>query len=286
MIKEKSKSNKIVEFIILIILLIILYFSYQYYQKNNFNDFVRSETKPYTSKFIRDKNEKYSEKASYKIESLEYNDSMFYKKVKVEKNTPYKVTCMVKTKNIHSKQEQSGVGAQISIEGTNERSIAISGTQDWQKIELIFNSKNRDIVNIGFRLGGYLGEAQGEAWFSDFTLEEGIADTNNEWKFACFIFETTDVNIGNNQIKLDVTQTDKKDIADTIKRFENSCRELSQGKMTAKCDVYQVETPISKLSYDEEFGYYVAPEDIESQIKSTIENSDYDHIFVVVRLRR
>ena len=41
-----------------------------------------------------------------------------------------------------------------------------------------------------------------------------------------------------------------------------------------------------KLSYDKEFAYYVAPEDIENQIKDKITGSDYDHIFVVIRLRR
>lgn len=283
---EKKKSNKFIDIIICIILITAFYFAYRYYQKNNFNDFVRSETNPYTSTFIRDSEEKYSEKASYKIESNEYNDAMFYKTVKVQKNQPYRVTCMVKTKNIESKEETSGVGAQISIEGTTERSVAVSGTQGWKKIELLFNSQDRDTVNIGFRLGGYLGEVKGEAWFSDFTLEQGIADNDNEWKFACFIFETTDVTIGKNQIKLDVTDTDIEDIKKTIEMFQNSCGELSQGKMTAKCDVYQIESPISKLSYDTEFGYYVAPEDVEEQIKKTIENSDYDHIFVVVRLRR
>lgn len=283
---EKSKSNKVVDIVICIILVIAFYLAYRYYQKNNFNDFVRSETNPYTSTFIRDNEDKYSEKASYKIESKEYNDAMFYKAVKVGKNHPYKVTCMVKTKDIESKEEQSGVGAQISIEGTTERSVAVSGTQEWKKIELIFNSKDRETVNIGFRLGGYLGEAKGEAWFSDFTLEEGIADTNNEWKFACFIFDTTDVTIGDKKIKLNVTESDIKDIKDTIERFQYSCSELSNEKMTAKCDVYQIKSPISKLSYDTEFGYYVAPEDVETQIKDTIENSNYDHIFVVVRLRR
>ena len=56
--------------------------------------------------------------------------------------------------------------------------------------------------------------------------------------------------------------------------------------MTAKCDIYEINTPLSKLSYDKEFGYYVAAEDIESQIKRTIENNDYDHIYAIVRLRR
>ena len=123
--EEKNIFNKIIEFIILVILLVILYLAYQYYQKNNFNDFVRSETNPHVSVFIRDDEIKYSENSSYKIESSTYNDAMFYKKIKVEKNKPYKVTCMVKTNDIKSKEEKSGVGAQISIEGTTERSIAI-----------------------------------------------------------------------------------------------------------------------------------------------------------------
>ena len=283
---KKRLISRIIYFFTLIILFILLYFAYQYYQLNNFNDFTRSETNIYTSNFKRDKKIKYSDSRSYKIESPEYNDAMFYKTINVEKNTPYKITCMVKTNNVEAETENSGIGAQIAIEGTTERSIAISGTQDWQKIELIFNSKDREEVNIGFRLGGYLGEAKGEAWFSDFTIEEGTVTSNNNWKFACFIFETTDVTIDRKEVKLNVTQNDITDIKNTVNRFKNSCSELSKGKMTADVDIYQVNTPITKLSYDNEFGYYVAPEDIEEQIKDTISQNDYDHIFVVIRLRR
>lgn len=55
--------------------------------------------------------------------------------------------------------------------------------------------------------------------------------------------------------------------------------------MSAKYDVYEIDTPLTNLSYDKEFAYYVAPEDIEEQIKGVISNSDYDHIFAVIRLR-
>ena len=285
--RQKTLKNRIAYSITLIILLILLYFAYQYYQSNNFNDFVRSEVNLYTSNFKRDSKIKYSNTRSYKIESPDYNDAMFYKTVQVEKNTPYKVTCMVKTNGVEAQDMLSGVGAQIAIEGTTERSVAISGTQDWQKIELIFNSKNREEVNIGFRLGGYLGQAKGEAWFSDFTIEEGITSKNdNNWKFACFIFETTDVTVNGQRIQLSVTQSDINDIKNTLNRFQNSCEDLSKGKMTADVDIYQVGIPLTKLSYDNEFGYYVAPEDVEEQIKSTITKGDYDHIFVVIRLRR
>lgn len=284
MMNQNRKKNKIGYFISLAILLVILYFAYQYYQLNNFNDFVRSETNLYTSKFTRDNDIKYTNKKSYKIESPEYNDAMFYQTIKVEKNQPYRVTCMVKTKGVQAKEEKSGVGAQISIEGTTERSVAIAGTQDWQKIEFIFNSKNREEINIGFRLGGNLGEVKGEAWFSDFTMEEGMVSQDNNWKFACFILKTTDVRINEKRVELSVTQNDIVNITNTLDLFEESCNNLSKGKMTAECDIYEIDTPLSKLSYDNKYGYYVSPEDIEDQIKETIVSHDYDHIYVIVRL--
>ena len=285
--KDRTKKGKVGYILILLFLCIVLYYAYQFYQGNNFNDFTRSEANLYTSEFKRDSDVKYSNKRSYRIVSKEYNDAMFYKTIKVNKNQPYKVSCMVKTENVTSEENKSGIGAQISIEGTTERSTAISGTSDWQQIELIFNSKNREEVNIGFRLGGYLGDAKGTAWFSDFKLEEGISkDDNNEWKFACFIFKNTDVTIDGNQTKLSVTNSDIKDIEDTLYRFAASANTLSNGKMRVKYDMFEIDEPLSKLSYDKEFAYYVAPEDIENQIKDKITGSDYDHIFVVIRLRR
>lgn len=283
---RKSIVGKIAYIITIIILCILLVYAYNYYQSNNFNDFVKSEASLYKSQFKRDNIIKYGENRSYEIISPDYNDAMFYKTINVEKNQPYKITCMVKTENVESEDEISGVGAHISIEGSTERSVAIQGTNDWQEIELIFNSKNRATINIGFRLGGNLGQAKGKAWFSDFKLEEGNLENNNDWKFACFIFKNTDVNLNGNEIKLQVTNNDISDIKDTVRRFENSCYTLSEGKMTANCDIYEIDTPITELSYDEEFGYYVSPENVEEQIKKIVEQNDYDHIFVVLRLRR
>lgn len=146
--RQIRKKHKIGNFVVLTFLLVLLYFAYQHYQDNNFGAFIRSESNVYTSTFSKDREIKYSNKRSYKIESPAYNDAMFYKTIQVNKNQPYKVTCMIKTNNVQAKEATSGVGAQISIEGTTERSVAIGGTQDWQKIELIFNSKNRETVNV------------------------------------------------------------------------------------------------------------------------------------------
>ena len=280
------KGKLIKNIILLIILFIFIAVFVSIYSKYNFNYYMKSVREPHLTMFERDKEVKYSDTNSYKLTNENYNDAMFFQEVQVTPNTPYRVTCMVKTENVEAKNGNSGVGAQISIEGSTERSSAVQGTTDWQEIELIFNSKNREEINIGFRLGGNLGEAKGTVWFSELKIEEGIPENNNNWNFACFIFRTTDVTIDNNNVQLQVSDVDIRDIEDTISRFEQSCRTLSNGKMRAKCDIYEIETPLSKLSYDEEFGYYVAPEDIEGQIKDTMSKNNYDHIFVIVRLRR
>ena len=175
-------------------------------------------------------------------------------------------------------------GAQISTNGTTERSVAISGTNDWQEIEFIFNSKNRTEVELGFRLGGNAGYCKGKAWFSDFSMEEGKSENNNNWKFASFIFKSTDVNLNGNPIKINATNQDIEDITETINRFSKTCKTLSKGKMTATCDVYTLDTPITSLSYDKEFGYYVSPEDVENQIKQVIDENNYDHICIITKL--
>lgn len=277
-------KSKVINIIMWIILLVILFVAFNFYKVNNFNEFSRSEADLHISQFKRDKQVKYTKTDSYKIVSNMANDATFYKSIKVKKNTPYKVTCMVKTENVVPENDISGVGAQISVIGTTEKSVAITGTNDWQEIEMIFNSKDREEIDIGFRLGGYLGKCVGTAWFSDFTLEEGTTTESNNWNFACFIFENTDVIVNGKEVKLSMTDDDISDIKDTIKRFETTTRQLSQKKMTADCDIYSIEKPISKLTYDKEFGYYVAAEDVEDSIKDIIAQNDYNHIFVIIRL--
>lgn len=276
-----KKIGNIISWIIIIAILVV---AFSFYKSNNFNEFVRSEMELHTSEFKRDSEIKYSNTDSYKIISNKLNDATFYKTVKVQKNMPYKVTCIVKTEDVITENDISGVGAQISVIGTTEKSIAITGTQDWQKIEMIFNSKDREEVDIGFRLGGYLGKCTGTAWFSDFTIEEGTANESKNWNFVCFIFENTDVIVNGKEVKISVTENDISDIRDTIGRFKTTVSELSQNKMTADCDAYIVKEPIRKLTYDEEFGYFVAAEDVENSIKDVISQNDYDHIFVIIRL--
>jgi len=176
------------------------------------------------------------------------------------------------------------VGLGICIADSLERSEAFLGTSDWQKIEFYFNSKNREEVEVGFRLGGYNEECTGKVWFADFSIEEGMATNDTNWNFALFIVDNIDVSINNKVVKINMTQSDIQDMKVNMGRFKTSISELSNNKISIDYDVIRISEPITSLTYDETHGYYVAPKDVKSLISPHLKNKEYDHIFVAVRL--
>ena len=283
-----QKTSKIIgKIIYLIIVVALIFVACKIYSINNFNEYIRAEYNSGISKFSRDSQVKYSKMDSYKIENTDYNDAMFFKTISVVPNTSYRVSCMVKTENVVNKSEFTDAGAHICINETVEKSDNVIGTSDWTKIEFIFNSKNREEVQIGFRLGGNYDDSKGTAWFSDITIESGIADTSNNWKFLCLIFDETNVNLNINGVEknfhLTLSQSDIDDMKLCINRFKNSMNELSKNKISVDYDIVEVKEPIRTMSYDEENGYFVAPYDVKDVIDEYIELGKYDHIFIAFR---
>ena len=287
MSEKKKFEVKLIDIVLIIILIIIFINVYKAYKSNDFNDFVKAELYSYESNFERDSNVKYSNMNSYKISSEKFNDAMLYKTIEVTPNTAYKVTCMVKTENVITKDEISNGGANISIADTVEKSRSITGTQDWQKLEFKFNSKSRTSVDVGFRLGGYDDNCTGTAWFSDFTIESGTLDNDNVWNFACFVIPNLDVYINQNgtdkEFKLSMTDNDINDMKQNMQRFKTSCQELSANMMEVEYDFYVIQDSLTSLSWDEENGYFVAPKNVYNLIDKYIQEREYDHIFVCVR---
>ena len=180
--------------------------------------------------------------------------------------------------------EKNGSGAQMSILNTTECSRSITGTNDWQELEFIFDSKNRETIDIGFRLGGNNSNSKGTAWFSDFKLEEGIKDNSNNWNVACFIIKNIDVNIENKNLKLSMSLNDIEKMKLNMDRFKASASKLSNNKMTVEYDIYEIEEPVKTITYSEEHGYYLDPSDVEELIKDKLKKEEYDYIFIAVRL--
>lgn len=282
--QRKSRVTDIIYIIVIIILISLIIKIYQIYKKNNFNEFTKAVYTQNVSEFSRDKEIKYSDVESYKINSQDFNDAMFFKNISVEPNTPYRVTCMVKVKNVKTEKSNSNGGAQICISDTLERSKAVKGTAEWQKLEFIFDSKNRNNVDIGFRLGGNDDNCSGTAWFSDFTIEAGVENTSTNWNFACFILKNVDINNDGLKMKTQMSVADINDMELNMSRFKESCQSLSQNRMTVSYDIIEINEPLHSLSYDNEYGYYIDANDVEEMIDTYIQKSEYDHIFVCAKL--
>jgi len=279
---KKVGVSKIFSWIFTILVIIVLIATYKTYKKHYFGDFIKAENQMHISSFLRDNEVKYSKHDSYKIESPDYNDAVFYKEVKVKPNTPYKVTCMVKTENIVKQEENTDAGAMICLLETTEVSKSIVGTNDWQKLTFMFNSKDSETVKIAFRLGGNLGNCKGIAWFSDFKLEEGLINEDaSNWNMACFIFKNI---IVEDNVKISMDLNDVENIKSNMERFSESCKILSENKMTVDYDVHEIDKPITTLSYSEEHKYHVSPQDVEDIISDIIAKNEYDHIICVIRM--
>lgn len=277
-------SSKIGKAIYIVSVLIIFYCLLTLYKTFSFGEFTKAENISGLTKFRRDKYVTYNYKYSYKLKSDEFNDAMFYKTIHVKPNTPYKLTCMVKTKNVQSENGKSNSGAQISILDTTECSQSIYGTNEWQELEFIFDSKNRETIQIGFRLGGNSSKAKGTVWFSDFKLEEGIKDNSNSWNIACFLIKNIDVKINNKNVKLSMSENDIEKMRANMDRFKYSAQELSDNKMIVDYDIYEIEDTIKSITYNSKHGYYLDAADVQDVLKEYLEKEEYDYVFVTTRL--
>ena len=243
--KKNTVFRKLMSFFVLMISIYVLLQVYGIYREKNMNDFVRAEQILYTSSFSRDFEISLGEEGSYRIKSDKTNDAMFFVTMEVIPDTAYKVSCMVKTENVVPTHNNTGGGAQISIEGTSERSNFVTGTQDWTELTLYFNSKNRTTVNIGFRLGGYDDTCTGTAWFDNIKVEKGIADTSNEWNFVCFVFKNVNVSLDNQDYNISMHSEEINQIKSNMLRFKRTLEEFSGGKMQVSYDIIEIDEPIT-----------------------------------------
>lgn len=276
----KKVISRIFSLIILIGLITALAYIYNKYY---FNDFIKANENKGETSYYRDSSQKYNGLKSYCIENKDYNDALFFKKISVKKDTPYRITCMVKTENVESDKPETS-GACISIMGTADQTIPIQGTTDWQKVTLLVDSKEQDTLDISFRLGGYDGYSKGKAWFSDIHVEEGVKDETSDWNVVCFLIDNIDVNVEGKQYTYSLTQEDKDLLKDNLKRFVNTVESFSNNAMTVSYQTVEIEEPLTSLSYDQENYYYVAAKDVKPLIDDYVQKNEYDHIFIGIRM--
>jgi alpha-N-arabinofuranosidase len=109
----------------------------------------------------------HSGKTSVRISSTEGGDASWMTVVPARPFSKYRLTGWVKTQNL---EPGTGRGALFNFNGTDIQTKAVSGTQDWTRLELVFDSGPNDALSLNCLFGGW-GRAKGTAWFDDVGLE-------------------------------------------------------------------------------------------------------------------
>ena len=283
----KSEKGKIISDIIIFLIIIMIGLSilFYIYRMNNFNGFEKAMAdKSKMTEFKRDWQVKCSNSDSYKIKNDEYNDAAFYKQVAVKPHTPYKISCMVKTENVICEKNDKDGGAVIGLLDTTEYSEPITGTNDWQRIEFMFETKEKENVIISFRLGGNQNACTGTVWFSDLKLEEGTPRDDTIWKIGCYIIEELDVEIEGKKYNLKTNDLDIEKVKQDLEKFQNDCYNYSNKRMEVNYEIKEVTTPITTISHSDEHGYFIGYKDVKDEIYKDAQKNEYDHVFVICRM--
>jgi len=104
---------------------------------------------------------------SVRIASTAGSDASFQTVVPVKPYAKYKLGGWIKTKDV---KPVTGRGALINLHGLGVATPAVTDTQDWTRVEVVFDTGANDAVMVNCLFGGY-GRATGEAWWDDIALE-------------------------------------------------------------------------------------------------------------------
>ncbi len=86
----------------------------------------------------------------------------------IKPDSQYRLSGWIKTENL---QAGSGRGALFNLHNIQpSQTPAVTGTKDWTRVELVFDSGEHAGVEINCLLGGW-GQSRGKAWYDDLKLE-------------------------------------------------------------------------------------------------------------------
>jgi len=105
---------------------------------------------------------------SARISSREGGDASWTTIVLVKPYARYRLTGWIKTEGVDA---GTGMGALLNLHGLGRlRTTAVTGTQDWTRVELEFDTGTNDSIQVNCLLGGW-GRSRGTAWYDDIGLE-------------------------------------------------------------------------------------------------------------------
>ena len=108
-------------------------------------------------------------KRSLVLDSEKGADIGWFAVVPVEPQSTYRLSAWIKTENVRG---ASARGALLNLHNIQPVATkALSGTRDWTKVQVEFDSDGLDAVQVNCLFGGW-GLATGKAWYDDIRLEK------------------------------------------------------------------------------------------------------------------
>jgi len=104
---------------------------------------------------------------SVRIDSDAGADAAWHRTATLRSWSRYRLTAWIRTQGVAAQGDR---GALINLHGRPEHTRAVTGTRDWTRVEMEFDSGADDAVQVNCLLG-YHGLARGTAWFDDVSLE-------------------------------------------------------------------------------------------------------------------
>ena len=106
------------------------------------------------------------------ISSSEGADVGWMTTIAVKPRTRYRAAAWIRTRDL-----KGATGALLNLNGHPAKSKAVSGSKDWTRVTMDFDSEARDHVELNCLFGGW-GQSTGTAWWDDVTVVE-LGQTGN-----------------------------------------------------------------------------------------------------------
>lgn len=225
---------------------------------------------------------------SYKISAYEDNAITIIENIAMEPFTQYMISVDVKTENVvESEGETIPIGANISV--NNRRAVGVTGSSDWQTMQLCVTSNSLGIIEISMNLGSLTNKCSGTVWFDNLQVEplSEYESTETRWKFLVVLLGKTSLNTYDEDLKKQInlsyamTEEDVKGITKSINDFEKDLTELSEGKVNAEVTIVRSNANIN--SYRKSgYGYYIDAYEAKNYLdEQKINFACYDHVMFV-----
>lgn len=248
------------------------------------DDWARTAWKP-SAELIWDDTQARSGNNSVRIYAPESNDAAWIQTVDVDPNKLYFLSGWIKTDNLdHAAQSAGGPGATLSLYGTWKHSEGVSGTQDWIRRTLLFNTDSNSQVTIAARLGHHGGTATGSAWFDDLQLRPIVPmDPHPGWKILVLIYQETNFEVKDNSgstihhYVASMTQAEMDQAAEAARLFvETDIPVLTSGNMVPEIRVRFPGRALDRLSSMGSGRWWPAPGDTAPE-----RDPEFDSVIVI-----